>query len=90
MDTSLDIDPRLEARIRELADRQQRSASSVVEEAIEQYVERTEARDSFHQEALDALRDYEATGLHITGEELSAWLKTWGTDAETGPPQCHT
>jgi predicted transcriptional regulator len=89
MDTALDIDPKLEARIRDLAERQQRSADSVMVEAIEQYVAREEARVSFHQEALESWKEFEETGLHLTLDEVSAWLKTWGTDAETDPPPCH-
>ncbi len=90
MDTSLDIDPKLEARIRELAERQQRSPGSVMTEAIEQYVAREEARVSFDEEEEASWRDYQKTGLHITGDELSAWLDTWGTDPEKEPPACHT
>src|SRR5277367_1478114 len=26
---------------------------------------------------------------HLTGEETRAWLRTWGTDAETEAPPCH-
>jgi predicted transcriptional regulator len=89
MDTSLDIDPKLEARIRDLAERQQRSPDSIMTEAIEQYVTREEARMSFDEEEEASWRDYQETGLHITGDELSAWLKTWGTDAEADPPPCH-
>ncbi|AMJ59299.1 CopG family ribbon-helix-helix protein [Bosea sp. PAMC 26642] len=89
MDTLLDIDPKLKVRIRELAERQQRSAGSVIVEAIEQYVARAEARLGFQQEALESWRDFQETGLHLTFEEVSAWLDTWGTDAEGPPPPCH-
>lgn len=89
MDTPLDLDPKLEARIRELAKRQQRSADLVVVEAIEQYVARAEARLSFDEEEEASWRDYQETGLHLTLDEVSAWLKTWGTDAEGDPPPCH-
>jgi predicted transcriptional regulator len=90
MDTSLDIDPKLEARIRELAERQQRSPGSVMTEAIEQYVAREEARVSFDEEEEASWQDYQKTGLHLTLDELNVWLKTWGTDAEGDPPPCHT
>ena len=89
MDTSLDIDPKLEVRVRELAERQQRSAGSVMVEAIEQYVAREEARLSFDEEEEASWKDYQEIGLHLTLDELSAWLKTWGTDAEGDPPPCH-
>jgi len=89
MDTR-EIDPQLEARIRDLAEKQQRSADAIVTDAIEQYVTREEARLSFDQEEQASWDDFQATGLHVTVDELSAWLKTWGTDAEAEPPACHT
>lgn len=90
MDTSLDLDPKLEARIRELAERQQVSADNLVAKALEEYVAREEWNESFLQEALASWKEYEETGLHLTLDEVSAWLKTWGTDAESDPPPCHT
>ena len=59
-------------------------------EAIAQYVEREEARESFKQEAMESWAEYQQTGRHLTGEEVSAWLRTWGTEADTEPPECHT
>lgn len=90
MNASLDINPELKARIRELAERQKTSADELVAKALEQFVQREEWRESFMQEALDSLRDFEETGLHITGDELFAWLDTWGTDPDREPPACHT
>jgi predicted transcriptional regulator len=51
-------------------------------EAIQQYVEREEARLSFLQEALASWEEYQATGEHLTGDEVQQWLRTWGTEAE--------
>jgi hypothetical protein len=33
--------------------------------------------------------EFQKTGLHLTGEEASARLKTWGTDDEIPAPRCH-
>ena len=90
MMTSIEIDDALKHRIENLARLRQASADWVVREAIAQYVEREEARQSFKQEAMESWADYQQTGLHLTGEEVSAWLKTWGTEAEMEPPECHT
>ncbi|WP_422110712.1 hypothetical protein [Burkholderia multivorans] len=49
-----------------------------------------EARESFKQEASASWTTYQETGLHLTGEEVRAWLRTWGTVNETGLPDCHT
>lgn len=89
MATSIKIDDELRARVQRLAERRQRSTHWVMREAIAQYVSREEARDSFKQEALASWKTYKETGRHLTGEEVRAWLETWGTDSEAAMPDCH-
>jgi predicted transcriptional regulator len=89
MATSLKIDDELKTRIQSLAQRRQRSAHWIMHDAIRQYVEREEARESFKAEALASWKAYQETGQHLTGQEVRAWLKTWGTEAETELPKCH-
>lgn len=50
---------------------------------------RDEARESFRQEAVASWSAYKQTGRHLTGEELSAWLKSWGDDDAKPVPECH-
>ncbi len=57
--------------------------------AIMEYTERKKALESFKQEALDAWREYQETGLHLTGDEVKTWLRGWGTAAESAIPDCH-
>ncbi|WP_175854714.1 CopG family ribbon-helix-helix protein [Burkholderia anthina] len=90
MATSLKIDEELKGRVQHLASMRDRSPHWIMCEAIRQYVEREEARESFKQEAAASWAHYQETGLHLTGEEVRTWLKTWGTDDETGLPECHT
>ena len=89
MATSLKIDDGLKGRVQQLADRRRRSAHWIMLEAIEQYVQREEARESFRQEALASWEAYRETGRHLTGEEVRSWLNTWGTDDEKTVPECH-
>ena len=58
-------------------------------EAINQYIEREEKLASFRQDAMSAWEEYRETGLHVTGEEVVNWLKTWGTGNEKDVPKCH-
>lgn len=76
-------------RVKHLAELKQRSAHWVMCEAVRQYVSHEEARESFKQEALASWEHYQQTGLHITGQELYKWLRTWGTEANQGVPKCH-
>ena len=87
--TSLKLDDALKARLRRLADAQRRSAHWVMQEAISQYVEREEKRQSFLAEAMASWRGYRETGRHLTGAEADEWLERWGTEAETAVGPCH-
>ena len=79
----------LKERVRTLAGHKQRPMHWLMREAIEQYVTREEQRESFRQEALDALRDYQESGLHVTGDEADAWLAELEAGSDTEPPKCH-
>jgi predicted transcriptional regulator len=58
-------------------------------EAISQYVEREEKRAAFRQDALDAWNAFQENGLHVTGDEVVAWLSTWNEEKEQAAPVCH-
>jgi predicted transcriptional regulator len=89
MATSLKITDELKARVQRLASLRDRSAHWIMNEAIAEYVEREEARESFHREAMASWTAYQETGQHLTGLEVRSWLSTWGTEAETELPECH-
>ena len=89
MAVSIKIDDELKARIQSLAELRQRSPHWIMREAIAQYVSREEGRESFTQEALASWTAYRETGGHLSGDQVRAWLKTWGTQAENKPPKCH-
>ena len=89
MARSLKLDDALDARIHRLANDTNRSPDAIVTEAVQQYVDREETIRLREQTALDALRHYRETGLHLTGEELEDWLDTWGSEAQVDAPPCH-
>ena len=89
MATSLKIEDTLKSRVQQLANQRRRSAHWIMLEAIQQYVEREEARESFKQEALASWATYQETGQHLTGQEVRTWLNTWGSEDEKVVPECH-
>lgn len=89
MSVSVNVDDELKYRIDKLALRQQRSSESLMQKALQDYVAREEKREAFQQEAIASLQEYKQTGLHLTGDEVSHWLSTWGTEQETVIPTCH-
>jgi len=89
MATSIKLDEELTTRVRHLAGLRQRSPHWIMREAIRQYVEREEKRQAFRQDAINAWKEYQETGLHVTGDEVIAWLDSWGEENEKAPPLCH-
>lgn len=83
------LDEPLKERIRSLSDHKRRPMHWLMREAIEQYVTREEQRQSFRQEALDSWREYKETGLHVTGDEVDAWLAELEAGNDIDPPTCH-
>jgi predicted transcriptional regulator len=89
MATTIKLDDELKSRVRRLADQRDRSAHWIMREAITQYVEREEKRESFKQDAMRAWNDYQANGLHVTHEEADAWLAKLEAGEDAEPPKCH-
>lgn len=87
--TSIKLDPAMKERIRRLADAQRRTPHWVMKEAIEEYVAREERQEQFRADALAALEDYQATGLHLTGEEVDEWLEKLERGEESKMPEWH-
>lgn len=86
---SLKLDQVDHDRLKSLADARHRTPHFLMKEAIRQYLGREEARESFKQEALAAWQEYQETGQHLTEQETTQWLKTWGSDKEKTMPPCH-
>lgn len=89
MATSIKLDATLQDRVRHLAEQRRRTPHWIMCEAIAQYVEREEKRESFKQEAMQAWQDYQATGLHVTHEEMDAYLAKLEAGEDAVPPACH-
>ena len=83
------LDPDVHARVRKLAEAQQRSAHFLMREAILQYVEREEQRAALRQDALNAWAGFQATGQHVTEAEADVWLAGLEAGQDAGPPECH-
>lgn len=83
------LDPDVHDRVKRLAEARQRTPHWLLREAIQQYVDREEKREALRQDARRAWEEYQATGLHVTDEEVVVWMESWGTENELPPPVCH-
>ncbi len=86
---AIKIDQNTRERIKKLAEARQRTSHWLMREAISQYVEREEKRVAFRQDAVNAWKEYQENGLHVSGEEVVGWLSTWGEENEQAVPVCH-
>ena len=89
MAVSVKPDDALKNRVQNLAASQRRCAHWIMREAIQQYVERQEACESFRQEALASWNEYQKGGQHLTGVETRDWLRSWGDEDGGDAPTCH-
>ena len=86
---AIKIDEDIKARVKRLAEARHRTAHWLMREAITQYVDREEKRESFRQDTLKAWEDYRGTGKHVSAEEADAWLAKLQSGHDIEPPECH-
>ena len=86
---AIKIDLDMKERVKRLAEARHRTPHWLMREAIRQYVEREEKRETFRQDGIRAWNEYQATGLHVTLEEADVWLAKMESGQDVEPPECH-
>ena len=86
---AIKINEDIKTRVKRLADARQRTPHWLMREAITQFVEREEKRETFRQDSLNAWEEYRLTGQHVTAEEADAWLAKLEQGHDVEPPACH-
>jgi predicted transcriptional regulator len=84
-----ELDAELSDRLQRLADARQLSPDELARKAIEQYVEREEDHEQLNKDMVASWEEYKATGLHVTGEEVDAWLAKIEAGEDADPPVPH-
>jgi predicted transcriptional regulator len=80
------LDDGLRQRVKRLADARQRTSHWLLHEAIVQFVEREESRESFRKDATLAWEAYQAGGGHVKQEAADAWLAGLSEGIDVDPP----
>jgi predicted transcriptional regulator len=80
------LEPEMRRRLQALGEARRRTPHWLMCEAIRLYVEREEEVERARIETRERLARYDATGEYIAGEDVVAWLKTWGTAREPPAP----
>lgn len=76
-------------RIKSLALSKQRSSHDLMNEAIEPNLRTTETNQIILARVDDSIAHFDATGLHITQEEVKAWAKEVKSNRNAKLPECH-
>ncbi len=80
------LDDELQARLKALGERCERSPHWLMKKAIAEYVDRMEAEENERQLLIDRWNNYQGTDETVPHETVVQWLETWGTDKESECP----
>ncbi len=84
--TSVRLQEDVKRDLERVAERQRRSKSWVINQAVREYVRREAREDERWRETLEALDDV-AAGRVLPAKDVHAWLRSWGTAKEARPPK---
>lgn len=76
-------------RLTAIAEAQDRSAHAIAVRALDEFIEKEEARLDYERQAIQAYENMQTTGLHVTADELKAWANSLGTSDQKQIPVCH-
>ena len=84
--TSVRIKDELNKSLKKLAEKNQRSKSWIINEALAEYIIKDQIESQKWLDTLEALDDVN-NGRVIDGEEVLTWIESWGTDSELEMPK---
>lgn len=84
--TTIRLQPEVESGLEAMSEKLQRSKNWLVNQAIREFVARQELEQSRWKETLVAMESV-ASGKVVSGQEVQAWLETWGAANELPPPR---
>ena len=82
--TSVRMPDDLTQRLDATAARLRRSKGWINNDAVREYLEREDLRQRRDEETREALAELDAGNL-VDGDEVLAWIDTWGSDDELQP-----
>jgi predicted transcriptional regulator len=84
--TSVRLNSEVEVPLENLANKLDRSKNYLINQAIKEFVQRQSMEDARWEDTLEALSSIKA-GKTVDGNEVAAWLESWGTEEELSPPK---
>ena len=80
------LDKEIQARLKALGERCERSPHWLMKKAICEFLDRMETEEKERQLLINRWNRYQETGDSISHEAVTKWLNTWGTDEESECP----
>jgi len=84
--TSVRMPDDLLQRLDATATRLRRSKGWIINDAVREYLEREDLRQRRDEETRAALTELDA-GQVVDGDEVLAWIDSWGSENEREPPR---
>jgi len=84
--TSVRLTDELQDQLEETAERLRRSKGWIISEALNEFMAKEERALNRLERTRKALDQVEA-GQVVDGDEVMAWIASWGSDKESNPPQ---
>lgn len=84
--TTVRLRPEIEKELDAMAASSRRTRSWLINEALGDYIARRKTGQARWEETLQAMESV-AQGHAVPAETVHAWLKSWGTAAESKPPK---
>ena len=84
--TSIRLNSEVEIPLEHLAKKLDRSKNYIINQAIKEFLQRQSMEESRWEDTLEALNSIKS-GKAINGNEVTAWLESWGTKDELLPPK---
>jgi predicted transcriptional regulator len=84
--TSIRLNSEVELPLENLARKLDRSKNYLINQAIKEFVQRQSMDDARWEDTLEALNSIKS-GKAVSGNEVAAWLDSWGSNEELSPPK---
>ena len=84
--TSVRMPDQLMDKLEAIAKKLDRSKGWIIKDAVSQYVDCIDRKERMLVETRQALSDIES-GKVIDGDEVMAWIESWGSENENSAPQ---
>lgn len=84
--TSVRLQPEIEAGLEAMAEQTQRSKGWLINQALKEFIARQEVEQTRWRQTLQAIESV-AKRQMVAGQDVHAWMESWGTEDELVPPR---